>query len=81
MQLRSERFTSSKGSLQLKGLSEFSSSSSEASCPDNLVAFNNGGLNVDDDRLQTVKLPFCISSIVQQSFVDIFKQIVNGVDK
>jgi hypothetical protein len=43
--------TSTKGSLQLKGLHEFSSSSSlfEASSPDKSVAFNNGGLNFDDD--------------------------------
>jgi hypothetical protein len=74
---------SNNTSRQVKGLPEFSSSPSlfEASFPDNSVAFDNGGLNVDDDRLQTVKLPFCISSIVQKLFVDSFQQNVNDVDK
>jgi hypothetical protein len=38
-----------KGSLQLRGLPEFSSSSNEALFRDNSVAFDNGGLHVNDD--------------------------------
>jgi len=51
--------------LQLKGLSKFSPPPSHVSIGQYPVGFVDGALDVEDDRLQTFKLPFCVSSIVQ----------------